>query len=252
MGIASMPLTRPKIWMTAYNIVDRTLVIRFAHARRLVSSAVYGGGIVRASAIINHQVDLDLLDGDALPCKPNSFPDPRRYLGQIAQTLGVPSPCVGLMTAVDMRWLVVKREEAEGVWVEGFFTVGVTNAVHAGEPIRKRPRPADSFQTGTINIILITNARLSSAALIGAVGVATESKTAVLFERHILNDSGSDIATGTGTDALVIATGDGPRLRYSGTHTKIGELIGRVVARGVNEGLTPIVGLAMSGEMQKR
>ena len=78
------------------------------------------------------------------------------------------------------------------------------------------------------------------AALVGAVMVATESKAAILLDARIASSSGFGIATGTGTDSLVIAIGDGPRLRYSGTHTKIGELIGKVVARGVGEGLEKI------------
>ncbi len=78
------------------------------------------------------------------------------------------------------------------------------------------------------------------AALVGAVSVATESKTAKLIEKRILSSSGSGLATGTGTDSIVIAIGDGPRLRYSGTHTKMGELIGRVVTRGIGVGLEVI------------
>ncbi|MGH7228005.1 MAG: adenosylcobinamide amidohydrolase, partial [Nitrospiraceae bacterium] len=90
---------------------------------------------------------------------------------------------------------------------------------------------------GTINIILVTNARLASSALVGAVQVATESKTAVLLSKKVPSWTGSPGATGTGTDAVVVACGTGPRLRYSGTHTKIGEMIGRLVRRGVTEGL---------------
>ena len=121
--------------------------------------------------------------------------------------------------------------------MEGFFTVGVTNAVRAGESIHALVEKDD---VGTINIILVTNARLGAAALVSAVSVATESKTAVLLDKKIPTCSGNVGATGTGTDAMVIAIGDGPRLRYSGTHTKIGELIGRVVADGVSEGLKRI------------
>ena len=243
-----MQMKREKRWVTPYTIVDRTLVINFDHPKRMISSAVYGGGIVRASAIINHQVSVDPLDGHGLVSSPDLWPDPSRYLGQLARGLDLKGPHVGMMTAVDMRRLVRKREDEEGIWVEGFFTVGITNAVYAGEPIRDEPRQADSFQMGTINIILVTNARLSSAAMVGAVGVATESKTAILLKRQIPNYSGSNLATGTGTDALVIAIGDRPTLRYSGTHTKIGELIGRVVTRGVDEGLKHIVIDASKGK----
>jgi adenosylcobinamide amidohydrolase len=141
------------------------------------------------------------------------------------------------MTLVDLRHLVVTREQAGGLWVEGLFTIGVTNAVRAGEPASDLSQRDQLVPLGTINIILVTNAKLAMAALVGAVSVATESKTAKLIQERIPSSSGSGLATGTGTDSIVIAIGDGPRLRYSGTHTKIGELIGRVVVRGLSQGL---------------
>jgi adenosylcobinamide amidohydrolase len=69
------------------------------------------------------------------------------------------------------------------------------------------------------------------------VQVATESKTATLLAESVPSWTGGQGATGTGTDAIVIVNGEGPAHRYSGTHTKMGELIGRVVARGVLSGL---------------
>ena len=87
-----------------------------------------------ADAIINHQVVSDSLSQHSSVQDSNWGKDPSRYLGQLAKGLGVNGRCVGLMTAVDLRCLVLKRTVANGLWVEGFFTVGVTNAVRAGEP----------------------------------------------------------------------------------------------------------------------
>ena len=200
----------------------------------MISSAVRGGGVGWVHAIINHQVPDNPDQPGCVKSHSGRWEDPSRTLKKIAESVGVADDFAGLMTAVDLRQLVVKREQAEGLWVEGFFTVGVTNAVRAGEPTHALSEKGD---TGTINIILVTNVKLGAAALVSAVGVATESKTAVLLDKKIPTCSGGLGATGTGTDSLVIAIGDGPRLRYSGTHTKIGELIGRVVANGVTEGL---------------
>ena len=184
--------------------------------------------------IINHQVPSNPDLSGCEKSKSRRYEDPSRTLKKIAEGVGLTGGFAGLMTAVDLRQLVVKREQAEGLWVEGLFTVGVTNAVRAGEPTHAE---AEQQNVGTINIILVTNAKLGAAALVSAVGVATESKTAVLLDKKIPTCSGELGATGTGTDAIVIAIGDHPRMRYSGTHTKIGELIGRVVANGVSEGL---------------
>ena len=232
-----MPITIPPDWVTSFDVVDCTLVVKFPKPRKIISSAVRGGGVGWVDAVINHQVpnNPDLYGYG----KSNSrrWEDPSRTLKKIAKGVGVTGGFAGLMTAVDLRHLVMKREQAEGLWVEGFFTVGVTNAVRAGEPTHAVSEKGD---VGTINIILVTNAKLGAAALVSAVGVATESKTAALLGKKVPTYSGNFGATGTGTDSIVIAIGDGPRLRYSGTHTKIGELIGRVVADGVSEGLKRI------------
>ena len=145
------------------------------------------------------------------------------------------------MTAVPMKRVVALREESNGIWVECFCTVGVTNAVKAGEPASctytGQGRRCGS--AGTINIILVTNAILSVPAMAGAVQVATESKTAVLLKQAIRSWTGRHGATGTGTDAVVVACRlrGGPQLHYSGTHTMIGAMIGRVVGRCVRTGL---------------
>ncbi|WP_454061206.1 adenosylcobinamide amidohydrolase [Candidatus Nitrospira salsa] len=223
----------PTSWNTSYRVVDRTLVIPFTSTRRIISSAVYGGGIVHANGILNHQV----INQKSPAYDFSREKDPSRYLGELAKRLKVHGRCVGLMTAVDMRCLVLQRVEAEGLWIEGFFTVGVSNAVRAGDAIVTQLPTKTEIKIGTINIILITNARLSSAAMVCAVGVATESKTAMLFSEDIKNMSGTHVATGTGTDVVAVASGQGPFCRFSGTHTKMGELIGRVVSQGIKKGL---------------
>ncbi|WP_447968410.1 adenosylcobinamide amidohydrolase [Nitrospira sp. M1] len=228
-----MELTNPEFWTTAYRVADRTLVIPFTSSRRVISSAVHGGGIVSANGIINHQV----LDQSSATHHNDREQDPSRFLGELAKHRGVHGRCVGLMTAVDMRCLILRRVEADGLWIEGFFTVGVTNAVRAGEATIVDSGQKTLSKVGTINIILLTNARLSSAAMVCAVGVATESKAATLLEEGILNASGTLSATGTGTDVVAVVSGQGPFCRFSGTHTTIGELIGRIVSHGVKEGL---------------
>ena len=232
-----MPITLPQNWMTSFDVVDSTLVVKFLSPRKIISSAVRGGGVGWVDAILNHQVPSNPALYGHETSNPRRWEDPSRTLKKIADGVGVTGGFAGLMTAVDLRHVVIKRAQAESLWVEGFFTVGVTNAVRAGEPTHG---VLEKDTVGTINIILVTNAKLGAAALVGAVSVATESKTAVLLENQIPTYSGRFGATGTGTDSIVIAIGDSPRLRYSGTHTKIGELIGRVVAEGVSEGLKRI------------
>jgi adenosylcobinamide hydrolase len=219
---------------TRFRIEDGTLIIDLGKPCPILSSAPRGGGLQQGRYILNHQVQANPI---VAPVRRTAWEDPARYLGRVAEELGVDRRCTALMTAVPLKHLVVSREERDGVWVEGFFTVGLSNAVRAGEPIVDAQPAVLLHRPGTINIVLITNARLASAALVGAVQVATEGKTAALLVENVRSWRGTAGATGTGTDAIVIACGHGPFVRYSGTHTMLGAMIGRVVSEGVREGM---------------
>jgi adenosylcobinamide hydrolase len=221
-----------------YRIDRGTLIIDLRRMYRIISSAPRGGGIVRARSILNHQVP----ENPSTLGRPfaRRWADPARYLGRLAMRLKAGMPIVGLMTAVPMKQLVVDREQCGPLWIECFCTVGVTNAVCAGDPLRSANRTNRRHEGGTINIILITNATLTMTAMVGAVQVATESKTGTLIKNRVPSSfRKSSLATGTGTDAVVVASSlDGVhRVPYSGTHTEIGTMIGRLVTRCVEEGL---------------
>ncbi len=219
---------------TRHFVRDGTLVVDLGARRSVLSSAVQRGGFARARYILNHEVPENPGPGDPSSSRWN---DPTRHLSKVASGLGLGHACVGLMTAVALRQLVTVREERRGLWVEGFVTVGVTNAVRAGEPVADRRSASPASDPGTINIVLVTNARLTATAMVGAVQVMTESKTAALLRHGVPSWTGRPGATGTGTDATVIACGTSPLLRYSGTHTEIGGMIARVVDRAVTRGL---------------
>lgn len=216
---------------TRYRVTDTTLVIDLEASKRVLSSAPRGGGWRFTRYILNHQVD-----GNSVA----KHGAPSRSLRRIACGLGVDEACVGLMTAVPMTQLVTGRLWAGGVWVECFATVGVTNAVRAGEPCQLPAVHSTAHELGTINLIVITNACLSSSAMVAASQVITESKTGVLRDHAVPSWTGKPGATGTGTDVVVVACGrqgEGRWVPYSGTHTEIGAMIGRVVSECMRQGL---------------
>lgn len=230
----------PKNWVTPFTLKERTLVISFPKPRVAISSAVLGGGIKNTQVIINHQVDQNASVVGTSTRKKRIHDNPQSYLKRIIRRLTGRGSGIGLMTAVDLRHLLLKRVQSGPLWVEGFFTVGITNAVCVGEPVSSPKKSEDPHVLGTINMILVSNVSLPVSALVGAVGVAVESKTAAMLEQNIESWTGKKGATGTGTDSMVWVSGFGPRLSYSGTHTKLGELIGRVVRVGVKDGLQRI------------
>ncbi|ULA63351.1 MAG: putative Adenosylcobinamide hydrolase [Nitrospira sp.] len=223
---------------TRYRVTKQTLIVDLGGKRRVLSSAPQGGGLTVASYILNHQVaaNPDTSAGQS------THGDPAQYLRKLAASLGVRlgSGTVGLMTAVPMTKLAMARTASGAIWVECFATVGVTNAVRAGETPQIPDQARRAMAPGTINLIVVTNASLSSAAMVGAVQVATESKTGVLRDHAVPSWTGQPGATGTGTDAVVIACrkrGEGPWHLYSGTHTVMGALIGQAVTICVTRGL---------------
>jgi adenosylcobinamide hydrolase len=227
---------------TSFRVRRKTLIVDLGSLRSVLSSAPRAGGITRAKYILNHQVAAKPINrndrgmGAGARCV-----DPARTLSKLANSLGIRDKFVGLMTAVSLTDLVTVREAYDQIWVEGFVTVGTSNAVRAGEPVTPKQRTIGSTHPGTINLILVTNARLSAAAMVGMVQVATEAKTAVLLRAKVKSWTGRLGATGTGTDAVVVVSGCGPPMRYSGTHTILGELVGRVIGTAVKEGLARYV-----------
>ena len=93
---------------------------------------------------------------------------------------------------------------------------------------------AQEEEIGTINIIVLTSAILTDAAMVEALMIATEAKSAALQETGVLSPVSNKIATGTGTDAIAVVSGQGPELvAYCGKHVLFGEVLGRLVTDGV-------------------
>ena len=229
---------RRRAMQTAFSVRRKTLIVDLGSLRSVLSSAPIAGGTTRARYILNHQVAAKPISRDDCGMGAGArCADPARTLSKLATSLGIRDKFVGLMTAVSLADLVTVREVYDQIWVEGFVTVGTSNAVRAGEPVTPRQHTNSGTHPGTINLILVTNARLSAAAMVGMVQVATEAKTAVLLRAKVKSWMGRSGATGTGTDAVVVVSGDGPPQRYSGTHTILGELVGRVIGTAVKEGL---------------
>jgi len=230
------------IMQTAFQVRRKTLIVDLGGLRSVLSSAPRAGGMTKARYILNHQVAAKPIGKDDRGRGTGARnADPARALSQLARSLGIRDKFVGLMTAVSLADIVTVREVHGQMWVEGFVTVGTSNAVRAGEPVMLSQRNRRGTHPGTIILILVTNARLSSSAMVGVVQVATEAKTAALFDADVKSGTGRSGATGTGTDAVVVVSGDGAPQRYSGTHTVLGELVGRVVGTSVTEGLARYV-----------
>lgn len=186
----------------------------------ILSSAFLGGGFRRARHIVNAKVAEDYCS-DA----------PAADLRAIAGRCGVHEAFVGLLTAVPLRKARIAFVEEDGLRVAALVTAGVSNASSAGIT------PPYAAGPGTINIILLLDAKLTRAAMVNAVITATEAKCAVLHAMDIRTSDGA-LATGTSTDTVTVAaTGRGLAQPYAGPATVLGWSIAKTVRQAVRESL---------------
>ena len=178
---------------------------------RVASTSVLGGGIGRRSWFLNASV-------------PAGYPgdDPATDLRALAAGVGLEGDGVGMLTAKDVRAVVL--EEDDGVRVAATVGLGWPTWAAAAD---EDPRGAG---VGTINVLAVVPAALGDAALVNAVATVTEAKVQALLE------AGVD-GTGTASDAVCVAAldGGGPE-PYGGPRSRWGAPLARAVHRAVLRG----------------
>lgn len=216
-----------------WQITERTLWVFPRWRCRALSWAPLGGGMRLASLIANHQVRLD---------DPYAARAPRAYLARVIRQAGYePRRTVMMMTGANIaragHCVVSRTGFAVGAWC----TAGFSNALRVGDRATVAPeRPARTNSPGTINLVVMANRPMAREAFVEAVQIAAEGRALAILETGIKSVRSGALATGTGTDCIVIAapiasemgSAGGCRVaeeRYCGKHTLLGELIGRAV-----------------------
>ncbi len=199
----------------------------------------------------------------------NYFPPPAWGLGHHAalaalrastlKVLGLnPEHTSILFTGADMDNVAVEKRSYRALQVVAVVTAGVHgNAMRMGAdsgtfyPLNATDH---NNKPGTINIILLNNARMSRRAMTRAIITATEAKSAALQDLDIRSSYARSArqATGTGTDNIVVASGTGPAIDSSGGHTKMGELVARAVYAAVQRAIWRQNGLVSSRPVFQR
>ncbi|MCL6477464.1 MAG: adenosylcobinamide amidohydrolase [Peptococcaceae bacterium] len=200
-----------------------TFIAASASPLKTIGSTVLGGDLRQARYIINQSVDKDYHGSD-----------PEEDLRRVALRLRLGYDVLGMMTAVCIKQTVLNQERHKNLVVAALCTAGLGNPGAAGLPAGDAP---DRHRPGTINIILLIDGNLTDAAMVNAVMTATEAKTRALFKAGIRLPGGEPV-TGTTSDAIVVAcTGRGDSLRYAGTATDLGYMIGKTVYGAVLQGI---------------
>ncbi len=209
---------------------DRALAIRLPDPHDCVGWTLVGGGVRTVSAITwsfgtsaDLTVDIDAED----------------WLRTRVAAMGCdPDATAAFITSRDLERHVTSTVEADIGAVTAIATVGLSNALRAGDPA-----VAVSYGPGTINVAVILPRPATCSALLETLGLAQEAKTAVVLGSGVLSLVSREPATGTGTDALVVAAPQGTPggqerpVQFAGKHTSLGSAVGRAVMDAVGRGV---------------
>ena len=220
---------------------EKTLIVRFPEKRRTLSTT---DGFADAQVAINHAAQLELWkklhEERQTRQELGVISYVRKIQGKIANSIGVKREDVAQMsTAADMDNLVVVTKVFKPLIVTALVTAGAkTNAQRTG--VDEGTYIEGDEPKGTVNILIVTNARLTDGAMARALITITEAKTAAFEDLRIPSSYTKGVqATGTGTDSIIIAGGTtGPKVTNTGGHSRIGELIGKAAYEAVIEALS--------------
>lgn len=160
---------------------------------------------------------------------------------EFPHVLGIsPSDISFLSTGANMNNLAFCEKSFRDRNVCCMATGGVGNALRSGVDTANWMEKNGEYVnvSGTINIILIINVNLSDGAMARCIITATEAKTAALQDMNARSSiSSKNQATGTGTDNMIIISGNSQEkpIKSTGGHTKVGELIGITTKIAVEE-----------------
>ncbi len=215
------------------SVREQAVSVSFDSPRLFVSSSVHNGGTLQAG----HYVNLNVKDG----CS-SAYLDPCTLFSNFSQAHQLDGVVVGMMTAASMRSVRIVTECVKGETLFVLLTTGMANARCAGDGAEYRELYENSpKKAGTINIFVAFSAPIDPTAMIEAHAIITETKCSVIHDRGILSPISGKTATGTGTDAIAIAspsvTEENQSVRFLGKHTLLGERLARCVNKALASSL---------------
>ena len=182
----------------------RAAVFHFSGPRAVLSTAANGGGLRYDLTSAFNYCDC----GKTGVCRPMLGRNMLEHHIAVAEQLGLdPAHTTGLDTAANLDNMVLVTKNWGDLWLTAAVSGGAdVNALCAGDPAplwetAGEPCPVPS---GTINIFLITGQSLVPGAMAELMLTATEAKTAVLRDLMLGSSVSELLATGTGTDGMVI------------------------------------------------
>lgn len=224
-----------------HDFANKSLIVDFTSSRTVVSTL--DGQRDQIITVGNHY--------SPPPCWAlNHTSGLKELKNEILPVLGKdPETATFLFTGADMDNLAVVKETFKEMTVYGLVTAGVR-----GNAVRMAKDVGSYYEPGTINMIFLSNMRLTPRAMTRAIISATEGKTAALQDLDIRSSYQplTSSATGTGTDNIIVVQGDGQLIDNAGGHSKMGELIARAAYKGVKEAIEKQNGITNGRDIFQR
>ena len=224
-----------KIKSVEAEIQENKLILRSKTPLKILSSAVLNGGLREANCIVSVHVP----EETGFDIDDQVHRDAGDFLMEETSKLCIPQDkVVAIMTAAKMKNVDIATRKFEDITITAIATAGVHFSATAGDEIASKQSAFPFKKWGTINIILLVDANLTESCMVNTVSTVAEAKTVALRELDVRSRFSGEIATGTVTDSVVIAcTKRGNTIKYAGTATPIGELIGKSVREAVKNAL---------------
>jgi adenosylcobinamide amidohydrolase len=247
-------------------ISSQSVDLQFSSPFQILSSSVLNGGYTLSQRYVNLRVGAECIVGNTTPKQ--VF---RQYLNDCTLLHTVSSneeTLVGMMTAASMKSCrvishTITDDDNNEASLFVMVTSGIGNLRAAGDEAEYRylysavhddvlaedtSNNAMPSDIGTINIFVACSKMLSPAAQAEAIMLVTEAKVLALSLLQLTSPQSSQLATGTGTDAVAIAcphsnqatsepTSKNKRsvIDFVGKHTVLGEHLGRMVTTAVQD-----------------
>ncbi|MGM7684840.1 adenosylcobinamide amidohydrolase [Cytobacillus sp. Hm23] len=201
------------------------IVIKTKQPFKTLSSAIIGDGIGWKSTFVNRHVH-----------KNYDCSNPKQDMASFLQSHSMNShDCIGMMTAATLEDVATETLTLDNLNIFTVITAGTSNAVDVSRAIH---REEEVVYPGTINMMIFIEGRLTEAAFVQAIMIATEAKTKALHEEHIMDPLSATIASGTSTDSIVIAASQTNKLiEYAGSITPVGKAIGHTVYKATRKAI---------------
>ncbi|MFT5587397.1 MAG: adenosylcobinamide amidohydrolase [Cognaticolwellia sp.] len=203
------------------------LDVHFEQPQHVLSWAIVGGGLGTGQRIAWRKVS----DGDVAG-------DVVAWTQRQAAERGIDGPV--MLTAASLDRLSRAECSVGGITARALVTVGLNNRLAVGDP----PGPGP---VGTINLLVHVDVPLSVAALLEALSIAVQARTAAVIDAGLPSVVSGKQATGTGTDCVVLVCPmQGDEQVYSGMHTALGSAIGQAVRSACDTGVREWVDVVYS------